>query len=240
MTGRVDGSMSPVMDRETTLSDVKQEAPQQRIDEPRHRVDAAHPTCKFHWYTPSGGIRAEYWIFIDVENPGQLDRAAGLVLEHLHDWRTFYRRSHIEFIGPEPEPYANTPVMFRFAPLALWGKKFTGHEFTNLTVSFSCRERLPGENGWVIKGELIDGYDESGKRLPHEFIGPVRTEVRIINEPAVGNRPARVGIEVRDIWVDVENHKRVPTFMATRIHLFRSADGFGGLRKVVKKELKHR
>jgi len=199
--------------------------------ENRMHVDAAHPTGLRHRFTHSGGIEAEYWIFIPVESADRLERAADLVLRHLRNWRTFYRRSHVEFLGPEPDPYANNSVLFKFAPLAPWGKKYTGGEFTTLTVSFDPREPLPEENGWIVKGRLIDGYDDSGERLPHDFVGPVQTEVRIINEPE------RMGIEVRDIWVDVMNHKPVPDFAATRMHLFRSIDGFGGLRKVVLREL---
>ncbi len=200
--------------------------------ENRMQVDAAHPTCVRHRFTLSGGIEAEYWIFIPVRSADQLERAADLVLRHLRNWRSFYRRSHVEFLGPEPDPSANDPVLFKFAPLAPWGKKYTGGEFTTLTVSFDPREPLPEGNGWIVKGRLIDGYDASGERLPHDFVGPVQTEVRIINEPA------RMGIEVRDIWVDVKNHKPVPDYAATKMHLFRSADGFGGLRKIVARELR--
>ncbi len=201
--------------------------------EHRMHVDAAHPTCVGHRFTPAGGIEAEYWIFIPVKSADRLELAAKLVLKHLRNWRTFYRRSHVEFLGHEPDPSVNDPVLFKFAPLAPWGKKYTGREFTNLTVSFDAREPLPEGNGWIVKGRLIDGYDDRGERLPHDFVGPVQTEVRMINEPG------RVGIEVRDIWVDVMNHKPVPDFAATRMHLFRSMDGFGGLRKVVLRELKN-
>ncbi len=201
-------------------------------------VDAAHPTLASHRFKSSGKIEAEYWIFIPVENPARLDHAADLVLRHLRNWRTFYRRSHIEFLGPEPDPSANTPVTFKFAPLAPWGGKYTGHEVTKVTVSFAPRELLPDGSGWVVKGFLIEGFDYSGQPLPHQFTGPVQTEVRIINEPPQQDHPARIGIEVRDIWVDIRNHKPISDFTGTRMHLFRSADGFGGLRKIVAKELK--
>ncbi len=204
----------------------------------RRLVDAAHPTWAEHTFKRSGNIQAEYWIFVPVESPAELERAADLVLRHLRDWRSFYRRSHIEYLGPEPDPCANTPVTFKFAPFAPLGKKYTGREVTLVTVSFARRERLPDGSGWVVKGALIDGHDESGQRLPHEFTGPVQTEVRVIDEPAQGDRPARFGIEVRDIWVDVKNHKPISDFVATKMHLFRSSDGFGGLRKFVAKELK--
>ena len=92
----------------------------QRIGQPR-RVDAAHPTWRTHHYTPSGGIEAEYWVFIDVRGAWQLERAADLVLRHLRDWRTFYHRSHVEFIGSEPDQSENTPVTFKFAPFAPLG-----------------------------------------------------------------------------------------------------------------------
>ncbi len=204
----------------------------------RNRVDAAHPTWASHRFTRSGGIEAEYWIFIPVENAARLEHAENLVLRHLRNWRTFYRRSHVEFLGPEPDPSTGTPEIFKFAPLAPWGKKFTGREVTNLTVRFAGPERLPDGSGWIVRGTLIDGYDACGERLPHDFTGPVQTEVRAVNERAQQDRPARIGIEVRDIWVDVKNHKQVSDFVATRVHLFRSADGFGGLRKIVAKELK--
>ena len=110
---------------------------------------------------------------------------------------------------------------------------------TTLTVRFDCREPLADRRGWVVPGYLIDGDDAEGRRLPHHFTGPVRTEVRVINEPAQDGVAARVGIEVRDIWVDVRNNRRplLPDIVATLIHLFRSAEGFGGLRKIVKEEL---
>ncbi len=197
------------------------------------KVDAAHPTCAGHSFTPSGGIEAEYWSFIPVRSAGQLERAAELVLQHLRNWRSFYRRSHVEFLGPEPDPSANDPVLFKFAPLAPWGNKYTGREFTTVTVSFNPRELLPDGSGWILRGRLIDGYDHSGQRLPHDFTGPVQTEVRIINEPG------RSGIEVRDIWVDVKNQRQFPDYVAAKSHLYRSADGFAGLRKTVLKELKN-
>ncbi len=204
----------------------------------RGLVDASHPTWARHRLNPSGTIEAEYRIFIPVRSAARLECAADLVLRHLRNWRTFYRRSHVEFLGPEPDQSTNTPVTFKFAPLAPWGKKYTGREVTVLTVSFASREPLPDRSGWVMKGTLIDGYDENGQRLPHHFTGPVQTEVRVINEPADQDRAARVGIEVRDIWVDVWNHKPISDFVATKVHLFRSADGFGGLRKIMAKELK--
>jgi hypothetical protein len=206
-------------------------------DREPHRVDAAHPTSYTHRHTPSGGITAEYRIFIDVRDAARLQLAAELVLRHLGDWRTFYRRSHIEFVGPEPGSTPGGPTMFKFAPLALWGKRYTGREMTTVTVRFDPPARLPGQNGWAIDGELIDGHDTAGARLPHHFTGPVRTEVRIINEPAGDRRPARVGIEVRDIWVDIRNNRPIPDDMVALMHWFRSADGFGGLRKVVRQEL---
>jgi hypothetical protein len=213
--------------------------PKGQRDRPLRRVDASHPTWRTHHYTPSGGIEAEYWVFIDVQGAAQLERASDLVVRHLRDWRTFYHHSHVEFIGAEPDQSENAPVTFKFAPLAFVGKKYTGHEMTTMTVRFDRREPLPDGNGWVIPGCLIDGDDAEGRRLPHHFTGPVRTEVRAINEPAQSGLAARVGIEVRDIWVDVKNNRRptLPDSVATFIHLFRSAEGFRGLRKIVKKEL---
>jgi hypothetical protein len=222
--------------------DIDPQMPQGQQAEPVGRVDAAHPTWKTHSDTPSGGIEAEYWVFIDVQGLWELDRAADLVLRHLRDWRSFYGHSHVEFIGSEPDQSTNAPVTFKFAPIGPFGKKYTGHEVTRLTVSFDRQEPLPDRSGWVMNGSLIDGYDAEGRRLPHHFTGPVRTEVRLINEPAGHGLAARVGIEVRDIWVDVKNNRRpiLPDIVAALIHLSRSAEGFGGLRRIVKQELKAR
>ena len=206
--------------------------------QPAHPVDATHPTSRYHHILPSGAITAEYRVFIDVPDASHLERAGHLVLEHLRDWRTFYRRSHVEFVEPAPESEPSWQVIFKFAPLALWGTRFTGRELTVVTVAFQSPARLPDGKGWFIDGELIDGYDQAGRRLPHDFTGRVRTEVRIIDEPAEDHRVARLGIEVRDIWIEVTNHKPIPNSLAVFVHLLRCADGFGGLREVVRKELK--